>query len=506
MKTLFVITVLLLCNTLYADWDNEQKLTASDGASYDHFGYIVSIDGDYAVISAYWDDDNGYNSGSAYIFHKSGTTWTEQAKLTASDGAAEDFFGISVSISGDYAVIGAYCDDDNGSNSGSAYIFHRSETTWTQQAKLTASDGAYEDYFGTSVSISGDYALIDAHRDDDNGNNSGSAYIFHRNGTTWTQQAKINASDGADQDHFGYPVSISGDYALIGSYRDDDNGYNSGSAYIFHRSGTTWTQQAKLTASDGSAEDYFGISVSISGDYAVIGAYWDDDNGIESGSAYIFLRNGTTWTQQAKVTASDGATEDGFGRSVSISGDYAAIGAYWDDDNGDNSGSAYLFQRNGTIWTEHSKIIASDGATNDHFGISASIDGEYAMIGAYYDDENGVESGSVYVYNNDGVFVEEEQMNIPDNTILFGNYPNPFNSSTTISFDLSLTSSFVTLDIYNVNGQKVKTLISSRLTAGRHSVLWDGNDKNNKPVSSGIYFYELKSKNYTIIKKCVISR
>ena len=486
MKTLFLTFGFFLSLALYADWDNEQKLTPSDGASYDHFAYLVSLDGDYAVIGAYWDDDNGYNSGSAYIFHKSGTIWTEQAKLTASDAAAEDYFGISVSISGDYAVIGAFCDDDNGSNSGSTYIFHRNGTTWTEQAKLSASDGSYEDLFGISVSISGDYALIGANRDDDNGNNSGSAYIFHRTGTTWTEQAKITASDGADQDLFGCPVSISGDYALIGSYRDDDNGYNSGSSYIFHRSGTAWAQQTKLTASDGSSEDWFGISISISEDYAIIGAYNDDDNGAESGSSYIFHRTGTTWTQQAKITASDGAAEDGFGRSVSINGNYALIGAYWDDDNGEHSGSAYLFHRSGTIWTEHSKITASDGAANDHFGISASIDGDYALIGAYYDNDNGTESGSAYIYHNDAVFIEEEQVNIPVNTILYVSYPNPFTTSTTVEYELKQPEK-VTLTIYDYLGKQVE-VIEANQSKGNQNIIW-----NAESLPDGIYYFRLQA-------------
>jgi len=443
---------------------------------------LVSLDGDYAVIGAYWDDDNGYNSGSAYIFHKSGTIWTEQAKITASDGLAEDYFGISVSISGDYAVIGAYQDDDNGSNSGSVYIFHRNGTTWTQQAKLTASDGSYEDHFGISVSISGDYVVIGANRDDDNGNNSGSAYIFHRTGTTWTQQDKIIASDGANQDLFGYPVSISGDYAVIGSYRDDDNGNNSGSAYIFYKSGTTWTQQTKLTASDGSAEDWFGISISISGDYAIIGAYNDDDNGAESGSSYIFHRVGTTWTQQDKITASDGAGEDGFGRSVSINGDYALIGAYNDND----SGSSYVFHKIGTIWTEQSKITASDAATNDFFGISVSINGDYALIGAYYDDDDGTESGSAYIYYNDAVFIEEEQVNIPVNTILYDNYPNPFSISTTIAFELQQAST-VQITIYSHLGKQVE-VIQQKQSAGKHQVVWDA-----EGLPDGIYYFRLQA-------------
>ena len=237
MKKLFLITVFFLSTALSADWTNEQKLTASDGATYDYFGNSVSIDGDYAVIGAWKDGDNWSMFGSAYIFHKSGTTWTEQAKITALDGAAEDYFGYSVSISGDYAVIGAWKDGDHGYWSGSAYIFHRSGTSWTQQIKLTAPDAAAGDWFGYSVSISEDYAVIGAHWDDDNGANSGSAYIFLRSGTTWTQQAKLTASDGAAEDEFGRSVSIDGDYVVVGACHDDDDGTDSGSAYIFHRSG-----------------------------------------------------------------------------------------------------------------------------------------------------------------------------------------------------------------------------------------------------------------------------
>ena len=357
--SLFVLITFLIPVHLRA----EVKLAASDGAAYDYFGYSVSISGDYAIVGAYRDCDDGSNSGSAYIFYRSGTTWSQQAKLTASDGAAYDYFGYSVSISGDYAIVGAYADSNS---SGSVYIFYRSGTTWTQQDKLTASDGASYDCFGRSVSISGDYAIVGAHRDDDNGSDSGSAYIFYRSGTTWIQQDKLAASDGAESDYFGISVSISGDYAIVGAHRDDDNGSDSGSAYIFYRSGTTWIQQDKLTASDGAESDYFGIPVSISGDYAIVGAYKDDDNGSDSGSAYTFYRSGTTWTQQAKLTASDGAASDYFGQSVSISGDYAIVGANRDDDNGSNSGSAYIFYRSGTTWIQQDKLTASDGAESDY--------------------------------------------------------------------------------------------------------------------------------------------
>jgi hypothetical protein len=321
----------------------EVKITASDGAAEDQFSYSVAISGDYAVVGAWGDDDAGSYSGSAYIFKRDGTVWTEQAKITASDGTEGDYFGCSVAISGDCAVVGAYGNDDNGGESGSAYIFKRDGTTWTEQAKITASDGTASDHFGWSVAISGDYALVGANCDDDNGGESGSAYIFKRDGTTWTEQAKITASDGAAGDYFGYSVAISGDYALVGAIYDDDPLLNSGSAYIFKRDGTVWTEQAKINASDGTEGDFFGCSVAISGDYAVAGAFLGDGAGVHSGSAYIFKRDGTTWTQEAKINASDGAAEDRFGHSVAISGDYAVVGAYLDDDAGYNSGSAYIY-------------------------------------------------------------------------------------------------------------------------------------------------------------------
>ena len=336
------VAILAISQPAYAQI-SEFKIMASDGAVDDWFGISVSISGDYALVGAYQDDDNGDRSGSAYVFKRSGTSWVQEAKLLPSDGAEVDNFGKSVSISGDYAVVGALLDDDNGTNSGSAYVFKRTGTSWVQEAKLLASDGVADDEFGKSVSISGDYTVVGALLDDDNGTNSGSAYVFKRTGTSWVEEAKLLASDGATNDQFGFSVSISGDYAVVGATDDDDNGSGSGSAYVFKRTGTSWVEEAKLLASDGAEGDLFGGSVSISGDYTVVGAHQDDDNGTNSGSAYLFKRIGTSWAQEAKLLASDGLLDDVFGFSVSISGDYAVVGSVWDDDNGTNSGSAYVY-------------------------------------------------------------------------------------------------------------------------------------------------------------------
>lgn len=366
------------------------KLTASDGATGDGFG-SVAICGDTAIIGAKRDDDNGTDSGSAYIFVHEGSAWNQRAKLTATDGAALDEFGHSVAVSGDTVVVSSHGDDDSGDSSGSAYIFVWDGIAWTQQAKLVAGDAAALDAFGFAA-ISADTVIVGAHNDDDKGESSGSAYIFVQEGTTWTQQAKLTASDGATGDHFGWSVAISGDTAIVGALDDDDNGESSGSAYVFVREGTSWSQQAKLWAADGAAHDEFGRAVAISGDTAIAGAYGDDDGGSNSGSAYVFVREGLTWSQQEKLTASDAAVNDALGYSVAVDGGALVVGAYGDD----SKGSAYIFVREGGFWIEQVKLISDDGVSGDAFGLSSAISGDLAIIGAPYDNEL---TGSAYVHD-----------------------------------------------------------------------------------------------------------
>jgi len=364
-------------------WNGTQKLLASDGAADDLFGFSISLDGDTLLIGAASDDDKGSNSGSAYVFIRNGTTWIQQAKLLASDGAAGDAFGYAVSLDGDTALIGAYQDDDNGADSGSVYIFARAHNVWTQQQKLLNSGGTAEDHFGYSVALSGRTALIGAPDDD----GKGSAYVFTHPSSTWKEEAKLIASDGSAKDYFGVSVSLDGDTALVGAYGD---GSNKGSAYVYTRDDINWPEQAKLLASDGAVEDYFGKAVSLTGNVALIGAPGDDDNGVDSGSAYVFTLTGTDWTQRQKLLAS--GSSGSFGSSLSQDGDYALIGA-------PSSESAYIFLRTGTTWPEEVKLVASDGGTTfNHFGQSVSISGEIAAIAAPWDDDIGTHSGSVYMF------------------------------------------------------------------------------------------------------------
>lgn len=359
----------------------QTKLRASDGAADDNFGTSVSVAGDTAVFGAEGDDDLGSFSGAAYVFVASGGAWTEQAKLLASDGAEFAYFGASVSVAGNTAVVGADGDDELGRFTGAAYVFVRSGDSWAEQDKLLASDGAEFDHFGESVSVDGDTVVVGVEQRDDLGISSGAAYVFVRSGDVWTEQAKLMPIEGEENDRFGRSVSIDGNTIVVGAEGDDDVADGSGAAYVFVRDGELWTEQAKLRASDGAATDSLGRSVSIDGDTVVIGARKDGFQ-VRPGAAYVFVRSGEAWTEQAKLLASDGADQDFFARSVALAGDTVVVGASGVDDLGNRSGAAYLFGRDGEVWTELAKLLASDGEEDDELGESVSVSGAAAFVGA----------------------------------------------------------------------------------------------------------------------------
>lgn len=376
---------------------------AADGAMNDNFGIAVALHGDTAVVGAWSAAGVSPGAGAAYVLLRGGNAWTQQAKLVASDGASNDGFGVSVDVSGDTIVVGS----PFAGTAGSAYVFMRSGAAWNQQAKLTASDAAANDTFGISVAIDGDTIVVGAEADDTSGGtDAGSAYVFTRSGSFWSQQAKLTAVDGAADDRFGCSVSLSEHSAIIGAQGDDISGGSSlGSAYVFNRCGSVWSQQAKLTASDGAANDAFGVSVCISGDSAIVGANGDNTTaGTDAGSAYVFSRIGDAWTSSIKLTPGDAAEADQFGNSVAIEGDTALIGAYTDDVGGsDNVGSAYVFTRIDDPcaggWAQQTKLTASDGDAFDVFGYAVALSADTGLIGAFFDETaGGTGAGSTYVY------------------------------------------------------------------------------------------------------------
>jgi hypothetical protein len=371
-----------------------QKLLAGDVAEGDFFGFAVAVEGNTALVGAEFDDDNGEDAGAVYVFTRAGGVWTEQQKLTPKDGSAGDFFGFSVAMHGSIAVIGAWGDDDNGSNSGSAYVFRRTAGEWTERQKLTAGDGEAFDQFGQAVDVSGPAVAIGAIGTD----GDGAVYVYRRIVGGWTEHQKLTDGDGAAADQFGVSVAVDGATMLIGAVLDDDNGLNAGAAYVFTRSGGVWSEQEKLTASDGASGDGFGGDVALDGNTALVAAALDDDNGESSGSVYAFTRSAGLWSEEQKLLAGDGAPGDQFGDGIALDGNTAVVGAFQDDDNGAESGSAHVWFRTAGTWAEDRKLLASDGAAGDFFGRPVALDGNTAVIGAYFADHNGDASGSAYVF------------------------------------------------------------------------------------------------------------
>jgi hypothetical protein len=367
------------------------KLVDPTPASAVQSGFSVAISGNTAIVGA---PGKANNRGSALIFVRNGTSWQLQQEITGADSTTDDHFGWTVAISGETAVVGTY--DINEVDQGAAYVFVRNGLTWSQQQKIMPAGGVVTDQFGSSVSISGDSLIVGAFGKD---NSKGAAYVYVRNGSVWTQQQLLSAADGVAADEFGWSLAISGDRVVVGAPGDDSL---HGGAYIFFRNGTSWSQAAKIVASDGSTFDRFGYSTAIDGVSAMVGSPLDSDNGILSGSGYIFSEAGGTWAQQAKLLANDRAGNDKFGTSVAISGLTAIVGSNGDDVGSNlDQGSAYVFRRNGNDWAQVQKLSSSDGQAGDSFGSSVGLDLGSAIAGAYLDDiASLIDPGSAYIFND----------------------------------------------------------------------------------------------------------
>jgi hypothetical protein len=419
-STLLAASLMLL--TFSPSWalvpEEVVKLTVEESGNY-FYGWSVDVDGDTAVVGAprQW-TENG--RGAVYVYTRFGETWQLEQRLVSPDeGAGNDRFGYRVSVSGDRLLVSARFDDDFGDNSGSAYVFTRSAGSWSFQQKLNASDGVAGDQFGLSVSISGDWAFVGTSRDsvDIDGDEIeetfvGSVYVFRNSSGTWSEVAKLQAGDRQDGQSFGGDVALSGDTLVVGASRDNQVADGAGAGYVFTRAGDNWVQQQKLTASDGIAGDFLGQSVSVSGDTIILGA----PNGCIEGSdatftscigrdlsagnkAYVYFWDGTAWVEEAKLVSSTGEIGDFFG-IVAVSGSTAVIGADGDDDKGLDAGAAYIFKRIAGVWTEVEKFYASDAQQTEWFGAQVAMDRGTALIAAPIAFAFDGRPGSAYVFND----------------------------------------------------------------------------------------------------------
>ncbi len=387
-------------------WSQSAKLRASNPGADDAFGQAVALDGDTAVIGAITANGRIDNTGAAYVFEREpGGQWSETARLFASDGEPSDWFGYSVAIDGDVAAVGSVFAAGRSAASGAAYIFRRDVNgQWTQEARLIAPDGEQDDRFGHSIAVAGDTVIVGCPQDTGRDYQSGSAYVYQRDVSgQWLMTQRLIADDGEAYDLFGTSVGYTGDWIAIGSPQDGEFGYGTGSAYVFGRAGgQSFTQLAKLLSGSAEEGDYFGTSAATSGTSIIIGAPSDDDRGSNAGAAYVFVYSGGAWSEQAKLLADDGSAIDQFGIAVAIDDRTAVVGAYWEGDLGSNSGAAYAFINDGGAWSQQQKLLAADGADGDWFGQSVAVSGDKALVGSPNDDDGGNGSGSAYLYERAG--------------------------------------------------------------------------------------------------------
>ncbi|TGM43079.1 hypothetical protein EHQ75_02480 [Leptospira levettii] len=459
-------------------WETQAYLKASNADANDGFGYSVDISGDTIVVGAAGEssnqttitngnsasaDNSATSSGAAYVFHRTGSTWAQEAYLKAPNTETTDFFGTAVAIDGNTILVSAIQEDSNqititngptasidnsASSSGAVYVFQRTGSTWVQQAYIKPPNAEANDQFGISLSISGDTIVVGAFNEASNqttitngtsasANNSaafaGAAYVFQRSGTSWAQQAYLKASNIEANDRFGTSVSISGDTIVVGSGFEDSNQTTitngatastdntasaSGAAYVYRRTGSTWAEEAYLKAPNADANDQFGNAVAIDGDTIVVGAFSEasnqtaitngttvssDNSATLAGAAYVFQRTGSTWSHQAYLKPPNLGADDRFGNAVAIEGNTILVSSIFEDNNQttvtngsmpnddnslSNSGAVYVFQRSGSTWVFRAYLKAPNADVDDRFGNAISISGDTAVVGVNLEDSN----------------------------------------------------------------------------------------------------------------------
>ncbi len=539
-------------------WAQEAYIKAPNVNTGDRFGSAVSLDQDTLLVGARGEDGNqtiitngttassdnsATDAGAVYVFKRTGATWAQEAYLKAANNGLNDWFGVNVSVSSDTVVVGAWFEDssqttitngtiassdNSASDSGAVYIFKRSGANWSQEAYLKATNSEAIDAFGMSVSVSGDTVAVGALGEDSNQTtitngatassdnaaaDSGAVYVFKRTGTSWTQEAYLKAPNGEAGDYFG-SVSVNGDTISVGAYHEDSNqttitngttassdnsAASSGAVYVFTRSVVAnWQQQAYVKAVNSTAGIFFGWSVGVSNDTAVVGAFNEsssqttitngpsassDTSAASAGAVYVYRRTGDNWAQEAYIKAPNANDSDLFGGKVAISNDTIVVGAEEEKSNqttitngttasSDNTltsaGAAYVFKRNGSSWAQEAYLKPPFISTNMFYGSSVAIDGDTIVVGAYSEDSNQTtitngttassdvsmtRAGAAYVYKRTGTTWAQEAFIKP---------PNP-NSSDYFGDRVSISGDTVVVGAYGEDSNE--TTITNGTTA-----------------------------------------
>ena len=541
MKTIrFIVVSLILgiaSTTIGYAAEGEIKLIGAPEGKRNRTRMPVDVVGDVIIVGVHDVDVNNV-PGAGRIYTRNRKKWEQTAELIAHDRNVDQAkpgqsgFGFAVSISGrpgrtiaDYAIIGAPGDDGAAQNAGAAYIYAFDGKDWKQEVKLTASDAEAGDAFGFVVSVDGTTAVIGAPKGDVGAaKNSGAAFVFVRDANRWKQHAKLIPKDLARSDALGEAVDIQEDTVIVGAPGHTHGGVRfAGAVFVFERDGDTWKEQAKLTAEDAAASDRFGVSVDIEGDTVIVGSLLNDAGGKkDAGAAYIFVREGNAWNQQAKLIAPGKKKGDHFGAGVATTGKIAVVGAPLREEGGLGAGAAYSFVNIDGAWKNAATVVPEEAGPNLVFGSTIAISGDTIVVagGAAPDGNAGFGNGTAaYVYSG------EEHFNTPPfavepvglrvvtlgqvkRTALYQNFPNPFNPETWLPYRLA-TESPVTFGIYNVHGQLMRELNLGAQAAGNYlsrnaAAHWDGRDEHGEMVSSGIYFYTLRAGAFQATRRMLI--
>ena len=377
------------------------KLLASDGEADDRFGVTVATNGRLVAAGAPFADVGGDDAAAAYNFRRSGADWTEQAKLVATDGAAGDLFGSAVDLGRDLVVLGA----PQAEGAGAAYVFRldRATMVWSEEAKLVASDAGPGDEFGRAVAIDGEIAAVGAPGKGGSLAGAGRVYVYEAIGGSWLETAVLESPNATLDGEFGQSVALSEDTLIVGAWLEDELGINSGAGYAFRRdpTGGEWALEGVLTAPDADSGDVLGYSAAVDGDLAVLGALAADLPGaFDTGAAYVFSRQRGAWTVGAKLTADDAEDFDAFGGSLAVEDGLVLVGALLEDDCPTlafcDTGAVYAFRFDGVSADQVAKLTAPDASERDMFGVAVSQARGSIVVGAFRSDDQGLDAGAVY--------------------------------------------------------------------------------------------------------------
>ena len=490
-------------NPAFAD---VQKVTEGSGGEHSRFGWDVAVCGNYSLISAANEsNEGGASAGAVYVYENIDGQWTNMQKLIAPDAGAYAYFGHALAMDSVHAVISAVGSFANGPFSGCAYVYRREGSLWIHQQTISPEDGAPTARFGQSVDISGDLILVGAHQAFGAAINSGCAYIFRSKDDLWKQEAKLVAEDGQKDDFFGWSVALNNaGAALVGAYSAKGKVDKSGAAYLFELQADGWTQTSKLIADDGQARDLFGYSLDLTNERALVGAYEHMNVEKFSGAAYLFFFDGSTWRQQHLLRHSQPDDHDFFGIEVCLNDSIAAVSASRDESDDDlDEGAVYLFKNENDVWLEVDILAADDGEAHDHYGLAVALSGPSVLVGARLNDNQSQDDGAAY-FNSPGLLsgVQSSKI-IPKKFALFQNYPNPFNPTTTINYDLP-KSTWVNISVFDVLGRKVSTLVDKEQPAGHQSLVWSGLDFSGASAASGIYIYQIETEEFSASKSMLL--